>query len=128
MGTNHDDTARYIMTHMEDVVLPVKGDKYAFTYRYEPDLYMPKLWCSLHWITDIQLKKLCEEALLEKDKTRHSFKYDDYWWTVIPDKKGAKVFRYTEHFRKMFYEPINDHIPKTPKPAMFADPDFSPPS
>src|SRR5215831_3159707 len=116
------------MTHMEDVVLPVKGDKYAFTYRYEPDLYMPKLWCSLYWITDIQLKKLCEEALLEKDKTRHSFKYDDYWWTVIPDKKGAKVFRDTEGRRKMFLDEPDENTPKLPMPAMFADPDFSPPS
>jgi hypothetical protein len=126
---NYDETARLIITEFEDVLLPIEGDNYALTYRLKPDLYMPSVWCRLDWIIDIQLKKLCDEALLEKEKARRSFKYDDYWWTVTHDQMtGTKVFRYTESFRKMFYEPINDHIPKIPQPAMFADPDFSHPS
>lgn len=121
MATSYDETARYIMTHMEDVVLPVKGDNYAFTYRYQPDMYVPVLWCRLPWIIDIQLKKLCDEALLENEETRHSFKYDDYWWTVKHDQMmGAKVFRDTDYTRKM-WEPINDDRPEIPIPAEFME-------
>ena len=117
MTTNYDETTR-IMSQFEDVLFRVKGDKYAFTYRYEPDLYMPLFWCRLHWIIDIQLKKLCDEALLEKEKARHTFKYDNFWWTVTDDQRGAKVFRDTDYTRKM-WEPINDDRPKIPIPAKF---------
>ena len=123
MTTNYNETTRKVITLFEDVLLPVEGDNYAFTYRLEPDLHIPELWCRLDWITDIQLKKLCEEALLEKDKTRHSFKYDDYWWTVIPDKKGAKVFRETEERRKMFFDEANEHkgVPMSAGVIVFRD-------
>jgi hypothetical protein len=127
LATTYDETTRGIITEFEDVLLPIEGDNYAFTYRLKPDLYMPSVWCRLDWITDIQLKKLCDEALLEKEEARHSFKYEDYWWTVTHDQMtGTKVFRCTEHARKMFCEPPDG--PEIPLPAMFADPDFSPPS
>jgi hypothetical protein len=106
LATTYDEqieSSRIETTLFEDVLLRVEGDNYAFTYRYEPDLYMPRLWCRLRWIIDIQLKKLCDEALLEKEEARHTFKYGDYWWTVKHDQtlKGAKVFRETEYSRKM---------------------------
>ena len=114
-----DDEIKRIAAQFEDALVPVKGDRFAFTYRYEPDLYMPKLWCRLHWITDIQLKKLCDEALLEKEEARHSFKYGGYWWTVTHDRmRRAKVLRDTDYYRKMWMEPINDHRPTTPIPAI----------
>jgi hypothetical protein len=120
LATSYDEASR-MSARFEDVLVRVKGDNYAFTYRYEPDLYMPKLWCRLHWIIDIQLKKLCDEALLENEETRHSFKYDDYWWTVKDDQKmGAKVFRDTDYTRNM-WKPINDDIPKIPIPAEFME-------
>ena len=124
MATSYDETSRKEITLFEDVCLRVKGDKYAFTYRYEPDLYIPILWCRLRWIIDIQLKKLCDKALLENEENRHSFKYDDYWWTVKHDQtiKGAKVFRDTDYNMKMWRAmnaPINDDIPKIPMPAKF---------
>jgi len=104
---------------MEDVVYPVKGDNYAFTYRLEPCLYIPTLWCRLPWITDIQLKKLCEEALLEKEKTRHSFKYGNLWWTVVPDQKGTKVLRDSERRMRMFLDEDNEPRTRIPIPAEF---------
>ena len=142
MATSYDETIRKGIALFQDVLLPVEGDNYAFTYRLEPDLHIPELWCRPPWITDIQLKKLCEAALLEQDKTSHSFKYDDYLWTVIPDQKGAKVYRETEERRKMFLDEVNEHnqvivfrdteeemkmrldevnenIPKIPMPAEF---------
>lgn len=122
MATSYDETTRKIMTLFEDVSLRVKGDNYAFTYRYEPDLYMPKLWCRPYWIIDIQLMKLCDEALLENEETRHSFKYDDYWWTVTHDHmKGTKVMRDTDYTMKMWDVPINDDGPKIPIPAEFME-------
>ena len=73
MATRYEEPYQF-----DDVLLPVKGDRYAVTYRLEPDLYIPILWCRLLWIKDKQLKKLCDDALLEKEKARHTFKYDGY--------------------------------------------------
>jgi len=81
----------------------VKGDNYASQYRYQAPW---KFWCKLEWIIDTQLKKLCDEALLEKEELRHSFKYDDFWWTV-KQVEGTRVFRNTNYTMKMSLDEHN---------------------
>src|SRR5215469_5528879 len=97
----------------------VKGNNYASEYRIEAPW---KLWCKPEWIIDIQLKKLCDDALLEKQEIRQSFKYNGYWWTVKHDQEtGTRVFRNTDHSVKMsldehnkLYEPLVTSLDELP--------------